>query len=55
MVGLAESTVSKIAIEVCNAILENLWTDAVDKHFPKSVDDFRNKHQEMECEWELEC
>ena len=56
MVGLAKSTVRKIDIEVCNAILENLWTDdAVDRYFPKSVDDFLNKLQEMECEWHMEC
>ena len=52
MAGLAESTVWKIVIEVCNAIIEKLWTDPVDRHFPKSVDDFRNKLQEMECEWQ---
>ena len=46
--GLAEPIVCKIVIEVCNAILENLWTDAADRHFPKSVDDFRNKLQEMD-------
>ena len=34
-------------------MLENLWTDAVVRHFPKSVDDFRNKLQEMECEWQF--
>ena len=53
MAGLqfAKSSVCKIVIEVCNAIIENLWTDAVDKHFPKSVDYFCNKLQEMECEW----
>ena len=50
MVGLAESAVCKIVIEVCNAILENLWMDAVDRDFPKSVDDSHNKLQEMECE-----
>ena len=38
-------------MEVCNAIIENFWTDAVDSHFPKSVNDFCNKPQEMECEW----
>ena len=53
MVGLAESTVCKIVIEVCNAILENLWTYAVNRHFPKSVDDFCNKLQEMACEWQF--
>ena len=53
MVGFAESTVCKIVIDVCNAVLENLWTNTVDKHFSKSVDDFRNKFQEMECEWQF--
>ena len=53
MVGFAESTVCKIVIDVCNAILENLWTNAVDTHFSKSVDDFRNTLQEMECEWQF--
>ena len=38
---------------MCSAILENLWTDAVDRHFPNSVDDFHNKLQEMECEWQF--
>ena len=52
MAGLAESSFCKIVMEVCNAIIENLWTDAVDSHFPKSVDDFCNKPQEMECEWQ---
>ena len=34
-------------------MLENLWTDAVVRLFPKSVDDFRNKLQEMKCEWQF--
>ena len=38
---------------VCNAILENHWTDPVNRHFPKSVDDFHNKLHEMECEWQF--
>ena len=50
MAGIAESTVCKIVMKVCNAIIENLSTDAVDRYFPKSVDDFRNKLQKMECE-----
>ena len=51
MVVFAESTVCKIIIEVCNTVLENLWTNSVDRHSPKSVDNFRNKLQKMECEW----
>ena len=42
----------QIVIDACNAIIENLWTDALGRHFPKSADDFRNKLQEMECEWQ---
>ena len=53
MTGLTESIVYKIVIEVRNAILENFWTYAVDRHFPKSVDDFHNKLQEMECAWQF--
>ena len=53
MAGLTESIVCKIVTEVRNAILENLWTYAVDRHFPKSVDDFHNKLQEMECVWQF--
>ena len=51
MVVLAESTVCKILIEVCNKVLKNLWANAVDKHSPKLVDNFRKKLQKMECEW----
>ena len=47
MVGLAESAILE---KVCNAVLENLRIDAVDRDFPKSVDDFHNKLQKMECE-----
>ena len=53
MVEPAESTACKIAIEVCNAIIKNLWTDAIDRHFTNSVDDFCNKLQEKECEWQF--
>ena len=52
MVGLSESTVCKIFIEVYNAML-NFWKDAVDSHFPKSVDDFWKKLQKIECEWQF--
>ena len=43
MVGLAESTVCQIVVEVCKAIVEELWSEAVDRHFPKSDEDFKEK------------
>ena len=36
MVGLAESTVFQIAVEVSKTIVEELWSEAVDRHFLKS-------------------
>ena len=47
MAGVAESTVCKIVIEVCEDIVETLWTDAVDKYFPKSKNDFKNSLLDM--------
>ena len=41
MVGLAESTVCQIVVEVCKAIVEELWSEAVDHRFPKSDEDFK--------------
>ena len=43
MVGLAESTVCQIVVEVCKAIVDELWSEAVDHHFPKSDEDFKEK------------
>ena len=36
MVGLAESPVCQIVVEVCKAIVEELWSEAVEHHFTKS-------------------
>ena len=36
MVGLAESTVCQIVVEVCTAITEELWSETVEIHFPKT-------------------
>eukprot|EP00794_Sanderia_malayensis_P016380 gene16380-18019_t len=41
MVGLAESTICRIVKKVCE-IVETLWSDAVDKYFPKTEDEFKN-------------
>ena len=42
MVGLAESTVCQITVEVCKAI--------VDRHFSKSDEDFKEKLLDMDAE-----
>ena len=42
MVGLAEPIVCQ-RFEVCKAIVEELWLEAVDRHFPKSDEDFKEK------------
>ena len=40
--------------EVCQVIVENMWHESVEKHFPKSKEDFLVKMQEMESEWQFE-
>ena len=53
MVGLAESTVCQIVVEVCKAIVEELWSEAVGRHFPKSDEDFKEKLLDMDAEWQF--
>ena len=36
MVGLGESTICQIVIEVCKTTVEELWSEVVEHHFPKS-------------------
>ena len=40
--------------EVCQVIVENMWLESVEKHFPKSKEEFLVKMQEMESEWQFE-
>ena len=49
MVDLAESTVNQIVVEVSKAIVEELWSEAVDRHFPKSDEDFKEKLLDMDA------
>ena len=49
MVDLAESAVCQIVVEVCKAI----WSEAVDRHFPKSDEDFKEKMLGMDAEWQF--
>ena len=53
MVGLAESTVCQIVVQVCKAIVEELWSEAVACHFPKSDEDFKEKLLDMDAEWQF--
>ena len=53
MAGIAESTVCQIIIEVSEAIVETMWPDAVDKHFPKTESDFKTAMLDMDEEWQF--
>ena len=50
MTGYAESTVSCLIKEVCQAIVEILWEESVTKLFPKPEEDFRQDLIDMESE-----
>ena len=53
MTGYAESTVSCLIKEVCQAIVEILWEESVTKLFPKPEEDFRQALVDMESEWQF--
>ena len=53
MVGLAESTVFQLVLEVCTVIIEELWLETVEIHFPKSNDEFQEKLLDMDAEWQF--
>ena len=55
MVGLAESTACQIVVEVCTTIIEELWSETVEIHFPKTNDEFKEKLQDMDTEWQFSC
>ena len=48
MAGLGVSTVCTIVDDVTQAIVNNLWSDRVTKHMPKTEDDFRKTIIDME-------
>ena len=52
MVGLAEPRVCQ-RFEVCRAIVEELWLEAVDRHFPKSDEDLKKNLLYMDPEWQF--
>ena len=55
MTGLGVSTVCTIVNEVTKAIVENLWDECVNKHMPKSEEEFKKKMIDMEQFWQFPC
>ena len=53
MVGLAESTVYQMVAEVCTTIIEELWSETLEIHFPKTNDEFKEKLLDMDAEWKF--
>ena len=55
MTGLGVSTVCTIVNDVTRAIVENLWEECVNKHMPKTEEDFKKKMMDMEELWQFPC
>ena len=53
MTGHTESTINIIVKNVCQAIVELHWEDAVTKHFPKSDEEFCQALIDMKSEWQF--
>ena len=53
LTGLGVSTVCDIVIEVCSAIMRNLWNNAVHSKFPVSEEQFRECIEAMDQEWQF--
>ena len=53
MTGLGVSTVCTITEEVCEAIIQHLWKESVDKFMPHSEQEFVNKIVSMEEMWQF--
>ena len=57
MTGLGNSTVCGIVSEVTKAIVNNLWSDQVTRHFPRNEEEFQEKILDVEelrqfpCSW----
>ena len=47
MVGLAEWTACQINVEFCTAITEEIWSETVEIHFPKTNDKSQEKLLDM--------
>ena len=53
MTGLGVSTVCGVVSEVCGAIVDNLWKDCVQQHFPTSEAQYKEKVLDMEQLWQF--
>ena len=53
MTGLGVSSVCTICSEVTRAIVENMWGDCVNKHLPKTPEEFKTKIVDMEELWQF--
>ena len=53
MTGLGVSSVCTICSEVTRAIVENMWEDCVNKHLPKTPEEFKTKIVDMEELWQF--
>lgn len=53
MTVLEVSTVCGVVSEVCRAIVDNLWKDCVQQHFPTSEAQYKEKVLDMEQLWQF--
>lgn len=55
MTSLGVSTICSIVIEVSQALVSCLWEVSVQKHMPKTEEDFKNKMLDMDESWQFTC
>ena len=55
MAGLGVSTVCSIVNEVCQVLVDHLWSECVSSHMPKTQDDFKEKMLDMDEFWQFPC
>ena len=55
MAGVGVSTVCSIVNEVCQVLVDHLWSECVSSHMPKTQDDFKKKVLDMDEFWQFPC
>ena len=55
MAGLGVSTVCLIVQEVCQVLVDHLWSECVSCHMPNTHGDFKKKILDMEEFWQFSC